>query len=233
MPSPSVAFILGFGPGVGSAVARKLASIGYLVAVASRSGSNTRTSEGYLSLKADFAAPDSIPGLFASVRDEFHAPPAVVVYNAAVGTTPPLKESLFSIPVEAVRSDLNVNTISPYVAAQQAVDGWASLPPQVKKTFIYTGNVLNVRVLPIPMMMTAGMGKSASAYWVSHADAVYAAQGMRFFYADERFEDGAAKARAIDADAHAEFYAQLAAHEGNVPALATFVKDKGYVNFKL
>jgi hypothetical protein len=37
----------------------------------------------------------------------------------------------------------------------------------------------------------------------------------------------------IDGDAHGEFYAQLAAHEGEVPWHATFVKDQGYRAFKL
>ena len=56
----------------------------------------------------------------------------------------------------------------------------------------------------------------------------------RFFYADERYEDGSMKGAAIDGGAHADFYAQLATREGNagVPWYATFVKDKGYVGFK-
>jgi hypothetical protein len=37
---------------------------------------------------------------------------------------------------------------------------------------------------------------------------------------------------AIDADAHADFYTSLAEHKGTVPWHATFVKDKGYVQFK-
>jgi hypothetical protein len=37
---------------------------------------------------------------------------------------------------------------------------------------------------------------------------------------------------ALDGVAHGEFYAQLANHEENVPWHATFVKDKGYVQFK-
>jgi hypothetical protein len=37
---------------------------------------------------------------------------------------------------------------------------------------------------------------------------------------------------ALDGDAHAEFYAELVNHENNVPWQATFVKDKGYVQFK-
>jgi hypothetical protein len=35
----------------------------------------------------------------------------------------------------------------------------------------------------------------------------------------------------LNGDAHADFFEQLARHEGEVPWLATFVKGKGYVKF--
>lgn len=54
----------------------------------------------------------------------------------------------------------------------------------------------------------------------------------RFFYADERHQDGKLKGMEVDGDAHGDFYAQLASHEENVPWHATFVKDKSYVQFK-
>jgi len=54
----------------------------------------------------------------------------------------------------------------------------------------------------------------------------------RFFYADERTGEGNNKGIALDGAAHGDFYAQLANHEENVPWHATFVKDKGYVQFK-
>ena len=54
----------------------------------------------------------------------------------------------------------------------------------------------------------------------------------RFFYADERTAEGSIKGMALDGPAHGEFYAQLANHEANVPWQATFVKGKGFVQFK-
>jgi hypothetical protein len=36
---------------------------------------------------------------------------------------------------------------------------------------------------------------------------------------------------ALDGVAHAEFYAELAKHQAKLPWQATFVKDKGYVQF--
>jgi NAD(P)-dependent dehydrogenase (short-subunit alcohol dehydrogenase family) len=179
MAANPVVLILGAGPRIGASVAKKFASNGYKVAVASRSGSGTKTAEGVLSLKADFTKVDSIPALFNTVRTEFHASPSVVIYNAGAYTNPPDKDSIFSIPAESVALDLNVNTISPYVAAQQAVNGWETLPKETKKTFIYTGNILNVSIMPVPMMLNPGMGKSASAFWIGFADAIYSVQGFR------------------------------------------------------
>lgn len=179
MSTSLVALILGSGPRVGAAVAETFARNGYKVAIASRSGTGSTNAAGFLSLKADFANPDSIPGLFDAVKSEFHSAPSVVVYNAAALTPPPDQESVFSVSQESVVSDLNVNTVSPYVAAQQAVKEWETLPQDVKKTFIYTGNILNTKVVPVPFMLTLGVGKSASAFWIGVADGTYTARGFR------------------------------------------------------
>ena len=172
--------ILGAGPRIGISVAQKFASDGYQVAVASRSGTGTKTTtNGFLSLKADFTQPDSIPALFEAVKAEFHTAPSTVIYNAAALTNPPDTDSVLSITSESVLLDLNVNTISPYVAAQQSIIGWETLPRETKKTFIYTGNILNLIILPVPLMLDLGMGKSASAYWIGVADTTYTAKGFR------------------------------------------------------
>jgi len=233
MSSTSVILILGSGPRIGASVADKFARDGYKVAIASRRGTGGTTDKGFLSLKADFAKPESIPALFDAVKAEFHIFPSVIVYNAPALTQPLDKESLLSISAERVALDLNVNTISPYVAAQQAIMGWETLTKETKKTFIYTGNVMNVSIIPVPMFLNLGMGKSASAFWIGMADNSYSDKGFRFFYADERQVDGKIKGGpALDGAAHGEFYAQLASHEEGIPWQATFVKDKGYVQFK-
>ncbi|GLA02162.1 hypothetical protein AnigIFM60653_001562 [Aspergillus niger] len=231
MASRPVALILGAGPGIGSSVAAAFANKGYQVAIASRKGTGSKISEGFLSLSADFANPDSVPALFNAVKSTFNAAPNVVIYNAASLTPPPDNDSVLSIPAESVTVDLNINTVSPYIAAQQAVQAWEGLPQDARKTFIYTGNMLNGTVVPVPLLLNLGMGKSASAYWVGVADTLYTPRGYRFFYADERTEDGKAVGNAPDGAAHAELYTQLASHEGNVPWHATFVKGKGYVKF--
>lgn len=176
--SAPIILILGSGPRVGAAVAEAFAAIGYKVAVAARKGTNSTTAEGYLSIKADFARPDSIPGIFDTVKKQLGGAPNIVVYNAA-SLTPPPENALLSIPAARVTNDLNVNVVSPFVAAEQAIKGWETLSGG-NKIFIYTGNVQNDMVLPVPMMLNLGVGKAASAYWVGQADGAYAAKGYRY-----------------------------------------------------
>ncbi|KAL4955750.1 hypothetical protein BDW69DRAFT_159984 [Aspergillus filifer] len=231
--SQPIALIFGAGVRIGASVATIFAAKGYAIATVSRSGTNAKTSEGYLSLKADFTDPTSVSGLFESVKKVFGAAPSVVVYNASALTTPPDEDSLLSIPPEQFIADLNVNTVTPYIVAQTAVSEWASLPDggDVKKTFIYTGNILNTTIYPTPVFLDLGVGKSASAFWVGSANANYADKGYRFFYADERDDEGNPKVQGLDGPAHAEFFASLVEREGEVPWHATFVKGKGYVKF--
>lgn len=53
----------------------------------------------------------------------------------------------------------------------------------------------------------------------------------RFYYTDERFEDGGSVFVDIDAQAHAGFYYELVCRKDQGPWEATFVKGKGYVDF--
>lgn len=181
MATTPVALILGAGPRIGISVAKKFASQGYKVAIVSRRGcgASTAPTEGFLSLKADFTKPGSIPALFTAVESEFHAPPSVVVYNAGARTVPPVEDNLFSNSPENLLSDFNVNVLSAYVAAQQAVLGWETLPKDIKKTFIYTGNIMNTTIIPIAAAVNLGIGKSASSYWIGLADTLYQSKGFR------------------------------------------------------
>lgn len=177
-PAP-VVLILGAGPRIGSAVAAKFASNGYKVAIASRKGTDSADGNHYFSAKADFADPSSVPALFKTVTSALGTAPSVVIYNAPSLTPPPVEGFVFSIPAGRFSHDLNVNTVSAYVAAQEAVKGWETLPAETKKSFIYTGNILNVAVLPVPLMFDLGVGKAASAYWLGVADATLSAKGYR------------------------------------------------------
>lgn len=179
MAATPIVLILGSGPRVGAAISETFAANGYKVAVAARKGTDSKTDKGFLSIKADFTHPESVAAAFDTVKTEFSAAPSIVIYNAAALTPPSNEASALSIPAAAFTSDLNVNVVSPYVAAQEAIKGWATLPAQTKKTFIYTGNILNETVLPVPMMLNLGVGKAASAYWVGLADSAYSSQGYR------------------------------------------------------
>ncbi|KAJ4345946.1 uncharacterized protein N0V89_012082 [Didymosphaeria variabile] len=76
--------------------------------------------------------------------------------------------------------DMNVNTFSALAAAKEAVASFAALPEESKapRTFIFTGNAMNN--LPIPALMSAGMGKSATAHMIMTAAHVYAGRGYRW-----------------------------------------------------
>jgi NAD(P)-dependent dehydrogenase (short-subunit alcohol dehydrogenase family) len=72
--------IVGAGPGIGSAVARKFANEGFSVAALSRSGEATGENiHGFAADAADFA---SLQQAFARVAEELSAP-EVLVYNVA------------------------------------------------------------------------------------------------------------------------------------------------------
>jgi hypothetical protein len=73
--------------------------------------------------------------------------------------------------------DTNINIYSPFVAAQQAVSGFAQLPASAPRTFIYTGNVLNVAVLP--KFISAGIGKSGAAHMIWAASDAYKERGYK------------------------------------------------------
>jgi hypothetical protein len=174
MSSKPVILILGSGPRVGAAVAKKFASTGYSVAITSRKATEGMSEEGYLSIKADLSSPSSIPAIFDAVKSEFHSAPSVIVYNAAA-FSPPTGDDLFSIPVESLDAD----TVSAYAAAKEAVKGWASLTGDTKRVFIYTGNKLNTWIAPMLFTATLGIGKSATSYLIGSADARYAKDGYR------------------------------------------------------
>ena len=72
---------------------------------------------------------------------------------------------------------MTVNAISPLFAAKYAVAGFARLPDPVLKTFIYTGNKLNV--FPQPQTMIFGMGKSAVAHMIPSLIKAYQRRGYR------------------------------------------------------
>lgn len=125
---------------------------------------------------------------------------------------------------------LAVNTISAYAAAVQATKLWSTLPDTVSKTFLYTGNMTSTQLWP--GTHTLGVGKNATAYWIETAVATYKGK-YKFYFVDERTEDGESTLQFIDGEAHAVEFWKLAEEMPEQGHWCwTFVKGKGYVKNK-
>ncbi|OBT61318.1 hypothetical protein VE03_09527 [Pseudogymnoascus sp. 23342-1-I1] len=222
-----VILILGSGPNIGKHVARAFGAKGYKVALASRSLKEADSTADQVNISSDFSDPESIIKTFAKVKSLLGLP-SVVVYNAAAATQNDPKDPL-SLPLAAFTLDLTVNTTSAFVAAQQAALAFKELPDSASRTFIYTGNITNTTT--IAPLLDLGVGKSATAHVIESASQAYKDQGFKFYYSDERKADGAPAYSAIDGEAHAELYVQLAEGKSQGPWQQTFVKGVGYKQF--
>ncbi|KAM3088714.1 hypothetical protein ACMFMG_000343 [Clarireedia jacksonii] len=222
----NIALILGAGPNIGLNVARVFSSNSYKTIVVSRTAKEDLTKSADLTIQADFSDPKSIKPIFDEVNQKIGVP-NVVIYNAAAAK---LGVEPFSIPLEDFISTVNVNTVSTYAAIQEAIAGFQTLPESALKTFIFTGNALN-RVV-FPSLIPFGAAKTAVAHMIEGASGLYAKEGFRFYWADERAPNGAPAGQGIDGKAHADFYYELASSKEAKTWDATFVKGKGYVDFK-
>lgn len=140
------------------------------------------------------------------------------------------KDPLSTFTLENAEKTLSVNTTSALVALHQSVLGFRSLPVNASKTFIYTGNVLNV--LTIPIGFTFGVGKSATAAAIRALvdTKLYEKDGIQFYYADERGEGGG-PVPVPDSSVAGEEYVKLAERKDQGPWLYTYVKGLGYTEF--
>jgi hypothetical protein len=151
-----------------------------------------------------------------------------------------------SLPLSDFTRDFNVNTTSAFVAAQQAVLSFEHLPASASKTFIFTGNIMNQTII-LPLFSN-GVGKAASAHIIQSAAAAYSDRGYkyvflisisplkklieyRFYYADERNDDGSPAYGNVDGPAHGEHYLHLSEGQSQGPWQQTFVKGIGYKRF--
>jgi len=96
----------------------------------------------------------------------------------AAALTFPSDGNPLSVSVADIESSLNINTLSMYATAQQAVAGYEKLPKSVLKTFLYTGNILISA--PRPLLISLGMGKAASAHVIRAAALGYNEQNYRY-----------------------------------------------------
>ncbi|PQE31464.1 Short-chain dehydrogenase reductase SDR protein [Rutstroemia sp. NJR-2017a WRK4] len=226
-----IVLILGAGPNIGLNLARVFSSNSYKTIVVSRTAKEELTKSADLAIQADFSDPKSIKSIFDEAKQKIGVP-NVVIYN--VSNLPPAaaasdRDDPFSLPLGKFISDTNVILVSGFAAIQESIAGFRTLPENTLKTFIYTGNILNRTIYPT--LITFGAAKTAVAHMIEGASGVYAKEGFRFYWADERAPNGAAAGRGIDGKAHADFYHELASSEETKTWDATFVKGKGYVDF--
>ncbi|KAK8862343.1 short chain type dehydrogenase [Apiospora arundinis] len=215
--------IIGAGPGVGLSTARAFQNAGFRVAIASRTRQE-KTDPSFRHFVFDAAKPDTVKALFEQVTAAL-GPPKVVVYNAALCLTAE-PEDAFSLDLDQVRESMAVNTISPYAAAREAVNGFEKTGPG--STFIMTGNKLNT--VALPRVLCFGMGKSAAAHMIQNASISYKNKGYKFYYADQRQPDGGPTIP-VDGEAHAKLYVDLAKDTEQRQWDHTFVDGQGYVEF--
>ncbi|OBT38601.1 hypothetical protein VE00_11112 [Pseudogymnoascus sp. WSF 3629] len=197
-----------------------------MLALASRSQKDSDSTATHLHIPCDFSSTSSVIDAFNTVHKAFGIP-SVVVYNVSASTFTPAQDP-FALELADLNRDLVVNVTSAFVAAQQATLGFAQLPASASRTFIYTGNILNVSILP--GFLDQGMGKSAGAHMIWAASAAYKERGFKFYYGDERKADGTPIYR-VNGDAHAELYLKLAEEKGQGEWMQTFVEGVGYTKF--
>lgn len=187
-----VVLILGAGPNVGQAIARTFTSKGYKVGLAARSLKEADSTETQLNIPSDFSKTDDVVTAFSKVKKVFGIP-SVVIYNGkpsshqvsfqthsrlavSAGNFTPADDP-FDLSLSDLSRDTTINLYSAFVAAQQAVLGFAQLPASAACTFIYTGNVLNVAILP--RFLSAGIGKSGAAHMIWTASEAYKDRGYK------------------------------------------------------
>lgn len=83
-------------------------------------------------------------------------------HETAFHIFPTLPDNPLTLSTAQLEHDLAVNTTSAYVAASEAVKGFETLPKEWPKSFIYTGNGLNV--IPQPRFVSLGLAKTAMAH---------------------------------------------------------------------
>ncbi|OAA69348.1 NAD(P)-binding domain protein [Akanthomyces lecanii RCEF 1005] len=227
MSSRNILLVIGAGPRLGQSVADKFANEGYRVALAARSLTSGLSSAGMLKIKADLSDPNSVSSIFQTVHNTW-GPPNIVVYNGANRITTAVDDPL-SAPLSDIQAARTVGFDSAYLAAQEALHGFKSLPDQLCKAFIYTGNALSQ--IAIPGVLPFAVGKVSAAMLIEYAANAYGPRGYKFYFADERQSDGRPAALDIDGAAHADMYWELANEKLQSYWLVTFVKNQGRQDF--
>lgn len=150
--------IVGAGPGLSSAVARRFASSGYAVGLIARTAAHVRPLAAELARPhgaawtcADAGDPAALLGALSALGAEI-GPPDVLVYNASVMRP----EGPLEVDVETVRAELDVNVIGALAAAQHVAP---AMRARGRGAILFTGGGLARE--PYPEWTSLALGKAA------------------------------------------------------------------------
>jgi short-subunit dehydrogenase len=151
--------LVGAGPGLGLAVARRFADGGYRVTLVARStdglgrlaDSLADTGAQIDTIAADASVPEGLGARMAELYNEQGAP-GLIIYNAVMGAP----DSLLSSSVEHLQTAYAVDVISAIVVTQVAA---AAMRAAGSGTIIVTGG--GFADYPIPALATISLGKAA------------------------------------------------------------------------
>ncbi|PGG97476.1 hypothetical protein AJ80_09695 [Polytolypa hystricis UAMH7299] len=240
-----IAFIIGAGPRIGWAVATKLLSEGYLVAIGSRTPDVARAkSHNVLPVSVDVTKIESVQNTFTEVKQNLGVPNVVVFYPslfearkkcikltpppplAAALTFPPTPRDPLSILLETFYNDTLINAIGPYTSLREAVLGFKSLSSaDVPTVFIQTGNITPL-MDPMEVALTLAAGQRALLYALQVTVKEYGKEGFRFYFASQVTADGAPVPYPdIVADAHGTAYWDLINRKEQGPWDVRFRED--------
>ncbi|WP_426563362.1 SDR family NAD(P)-dependent oxidoreductase [Angustibacter sp. McL0619] len=157
--SRSHLLLVGAGPGLGAAVARRFAIGGYRVTLVARSAdrladladSLSDTGAEIATIEADASDPEGLGARLAELYRADEAP-GVVIYNAVMGTP----DQLLSASVAHLQTAYAVDVVSAIVVAQVAAPAMRAAG---FGTIIVTGGGFADH--PIPALATVSLGKAA------------------------------------------------------------------------
>ena len=145
-----LAVILGAGPGIGLAAARRFALEGFRVAVVPLPGVELDL-PGALAAPAHLAQADQLREALGKI-EAWGGFPQVLVYNASAGT----RSMAAELPAAQALADLQVNVLSPLAGAQWALP---SMRAQGRGTLLFTGGGLGLH--PKAGLASGSLGKAA------------------------------------------------------------------------
>ena len=169
--------LVGAGPGLGLAVARRFANGGYRVTLVARSTdglgslveSLTDTGAQIDTIAADASEPEALGARMAELYNEQGAP-GLIIYNAVLGAP----DKLLSSSVEHLQTAYTVDVIGAIVVAQVAAPAMRAAG---SGTIIVTGGGFADH--PIPALATVSLGKAALRSAATMLGADLEADGIR------------------------------------------------------